>query len=103
MILRTPYPDPNDLADVEASANRLAASGLSPSEAYAFAVIVKRSREEDFDGVRARDELRRAGYTATQADSMVHEVCLWRTAAGLGKKRRLPAARARPMSHLFCF
>jgi hypothetical protein len=101
MILRTPYPDPNDLADVEASANRLAASGLSPSEAYAFAVIVKRSREEDFDGVRARDELRRAGYPAPQADAMVHEVCLWRTAAGLGKKRRLPVALARPQAFLF--
>lgn len=96
MTSRTPYPGPNDLADVEASASRLAESGLSPSEAYAFAVIVKRSREEAFDGIRARDELRRAGYPASQADAMVHEVCLWRTAAGLGKRRHLPAALARP-------
>lgn len=39
------YPGPNDFADVEASANRLAAKGLSTSAAFAFAVIVKRSRE----------------------------------------------------------
>jgi hypothetical protein len=101
MTSRTPYPGPNDLADVEASANRLAASGLSPSEAYAFAVIVKRSREEDFDVSRARDELRRAGYPAPQADARVHEVCLWRLSAGLGKKRRLPVALARPQAFLF--
>ena len=101
MTSRTPYPRPNDLADVEASANRLAASGLPPSEAYALAVIVKRSREEEFDGIRARDELRRAGYPAHQADAMVHEVCLWRTAAGLGKKRHLLVALGRPMALLF--
>ncbi len=101
MNSRAQYPGPNDLADVEASANRLAARGLSPVEAYAFAVIVKRSREEDFDVSRARDELRRAGYPAPQADAMVHEVCLWRTAAGLGKRRRLPAALARPGALLF--
>lgn len=101
MTSRTLYPGLNDLADVEASANRLAASGLSTSEAYAFAVIVKRSREEAFDGIRARDELRRAGYPASQADAMVHEVCLWRTSVGLGKKRRLPAALARPRALYF--
>lgn len=100
MNSRTSYPGPNDLADVEASATRLAASGLSTSEAYAFAVIVKRSREEEFNGIRARDELRRAGYPASQADAMVHEVCLWRTAAGLGKKRRRPAALGRPRALL---
>jgi len=100
MNSKTPYPGPNDLADIEASANRLAARGLSPVETYAFAVIVKRSREEEFDAVRARDELRRAGYPASQADAMVHEVCLWRISAGLGKKRRLPAALARPLSLL---
>ena len=101
MNSRAPFPGPNDLADVEASANRLAASGLSTSEAYAFAVIVKRSREEDFDVSRARDELRRAGYPASQADAIVHEVRLWRISAGLGKKRRLPVALARPMALLF--
>lgn len=101
MTPRPPYPGPHDLADVEASATRLEASGLSTSEAYAFAVIVKRSREEDFDVSRARDELRRAGYPASQADAMVHEVCLWRTFAGLGKKRHLPVALARPQAFLF--
>ena len=95
------YPGPNDLADIEASANRLAASGLSTSEAYAFAVIVKRSREEDFDALLARDELRRAGYTAAQADAIVHEVCLWRTSEGLGEQRRPLVALARPMALLF--
>ncbi|MDP3300191.1 MAG: hypothetical protein Q8M38_08850 [Phenylobacterium sp.] len=95
------YPGPNDFADIEASANRLAAKGLSTPAAYAFAVIVKRSRDEDFDAHLARDELRRVGYPASQADAIVHEVCLWRTAAGLGKKRHLTVALARPMSLLF--
>ncbi len=95
------YPGPNDFADVEASANRLAAKGLSTSAAYAFAVIVKRSREEDFDALLVRDELRRAGYTAAQADAIVHEVCLWRTSEGLGEKRRPPVALTRPMALLF--
>jgi hypothetical protein len=95
------YPGLNDFADVEASADRLAAKGLSTTAAYAFAVIVKRSREEDFDALLARDELRRVGYSAAQADAIVHEVCLWRTSVGLGEKRRPPVALARPMSLLF--
>lgn len=64
------------------SADGSRSAGYPPWEAYAFAVIVKRSREEEFDGIRARDELRRVGYPASQADAMVHEVCLWRLSAG---------------------
>jgi hypothetical protein len=83
---RNHTPASSELPTIEASAARLELAGLDPAQAYAFAVIVRRMQERDFDDASARDQLRRAGFPARASDAMMSEIEAWRRSV------RLPTA-----------